>query len=259
MGSNLLALLAGNDIPFEQAQLIIHQPKIKEIAYIGEDDFFAGCQMLSFSKDKLESQDKNNLQDISDFKILMTIIKNKNAVILKRRVCMEMVLMLLFPEYQINFLPESVMLSKKNEQTGQVERHLIDEGNFQRFRTILKVIFCLEDESIESNKKYNVKGPQGRALTEKFRLRQKKLAEIRNRDHKDQPISILSRYISILAVGLGKDMNQLLQYTVYQLFDQFRRFRMKDDFDKFISFRLAGAKDIEQKEHWMENIHSSTL
>jgi len=32
---NELLYISGNDIPFESARLILHQPKIKEIAYIG--------------------------------------------------------------------------------------------------------------------------------------------------------------------------------------------------------------------------------
>ena len=37
-----LALMCGIDIPVPNLQLIIHQPTIKEIAYIGESDFFLG-------------------------------------------------------------------------------------------------------------------------------------------------------------------------------------------------------------------------
>jgi hypothetical protein len=40
--SNLL-LLSGNDIPFIEANLTIHTPTIKEIGFIGEDDFYIGC------------------------------------------------------------------------------------------------------------------------------------------------------------------------------------------------------------------------
>ena len=40
---NNLLLLSGNDIPFFQAQIVIHQPILKEIAYIGEDTFFQSC------------------------------------------------------------------------------------------------------------------------------------------------------------------------------------------------------------------------
>ena len=40
---NDLLLLSGNDIPFTGAQLTIHQPTIKEIAYVGEENFYTGC------------------------------------------------------------------------------------------------------------------------------------------------------------------------------------------------------------------------
>ena len=43
--NNDLLLLSGNDIPFVGAQLTIHQPTIKEIAYIGEEAFY-GCNQL---------------------------------------------------------------------------------------------------------------------------------------------------------------------------------------------------------------------
>ena len=47
---NELLLLSGNDIPFIEAQVTIHQPTIKEIAYIGEEAFFTGCELINFSK-----------------------------------------------------------------------------------------------------------------------------------------------------------------------------------------------------------------
>ena len=55
---NDLLLLSGNDIPFIEAGMVMHPPKIKEIALIGEDTFFTGCGVLNFSKDIL-SQEKS--------------------------------------------------------------------------------------------------------------------------------------------------------------------------------------------------------
>ncbi len=37
-----LALFTGVDIPVPSCQIIIHQPTIKEIALIGDTDFFIG-------------------------------------------------------------------------------------------------------------------------------------------------------------------------------------------------------------------------
>ena len=64
-------------------------------------------------------------------------------------------------------------------------------------------------------------------------------------------ISILSRYASILAVGTQKNLNELMQYTVYQLFDEFQRFQLKVQWDAYIQARMAGAKDLDEVDNWM--------
>jgi hypothetical protein len=45
-----LAMMCGTDIPVPECQLVIHQPKIREIALIGEQDFFIGAQCLCLNK-----------------------------------------------------------------------------------------------------------------------------------------------------------------------------------------------------------------
>ena len=99
---NDLLLLSGNDIPFIPAQITIHQPTIREIAYIGEEQFFTGVQMLNFSKNILSEEDKMNLGDTTNFDILIAILRERNAVMQKNRNCVLMVLALMFPEYEIN-------------------------------------------------------------------------------------------------------------------------------------------------------------
>ena len=48
-----LLLLSGNDIPFPIARLTIHQPRLKEIAYITETRFWHGCELFKFDKEIL--------------------------------------------------------------------------------------------------------------------------------------------------------------------------------------------------------------
>lgn len=252
-----LLLLSGNEIPFIQAQLTVHQPTLKEIAYIGEESFFVGCEYLNFSKNKLKEQDKNHLGSFSSFEILMTMIKEDNEVVKKYKTCMELVLLLLFPQYRIDFLPMSIMISKLDENEKR-ENHLIDQNNFEEFQNIIKQIFCFKEIMKDDiDEKYNPKGSQAQALVQKFKQRQKRLAKIKNQNkHQQLSTSIFSRYISILAVGEKKNINELFQYTVYQLFDEFHRFRMKQDFDLYAQAKLAGAKDLEEIENWMGEIHS---
>jgi len=45
-----LALMAGSDIPIPECKLILHQPSIKDISFMGEETFFKGVQTVSLYK-----------------------------------------------------------------------------------------------------------------------------------------------------------------------------------------------------------------
>lgn len=241
-------LISGNDIPFQQAELIVHQPKVKQIALLGEENFFKGCQYLNFSKDNLSIQDKNRLINLSNFNILMAILKERNPVVQDCKVCMTMVLSLLFPIHTINFLPNGIMLSRKLDDN--IERSIIDENNFESFRNIVSKIFCLDFYLNKESKRYNPAGPQAQALVKKFQQRQKKLNELKKKDKKDGD-TIIYKQLSILTVGQQLDINDLLEGTLFQLCDQYQRYLNKINYDMFIQARMAGAKDLQDVEHWM--------
>lgn len=245
---NNLALLSKNDIPFPEAQLIIHQPSIKEIGYLGQDSFFSGCELLNFSKDKYLTQGKNYLENKSNFEILMSTIQDKNPIIEKNRVSAEQVLLLLFPEYTIRFLPNCIGLIKDNKIFQ------INKDNFDIFQTLLRQIFVL-DRLSGNGRRYNPEGKAAEQLAKKFQKYHQTLARIKG--HREgQNVTILSRYISILAVGEKKDINTLLNYSVYQLFDEFQRFKLKEESDAYLQMKLAGAKDLREPKNWMKDIYS---
>ena len=47
-----------------------------------------------------------------------------------------------------------------------------------------------------------------------------------------------------------------MDYTIYQLRDEYKRFILKQNFDVYIKAKLAGAQDLEEVDDWMEDIHS---
>ena len=240
-----LLFLSGNDIPFIEAQITIHPPTIKEIAYIGEEVFFTGCELINFSKNILSEEDKMNLENKTNFDILIAILKERNAVMQKNRNCVEMVLALIFPTYIINITDNAIELEKDEES------HLINNDNFESFKSILNQMFSLNKEN---NRDFNPSGDLAKQIAEKFRQRHQKLAEL---DKGKKKIDILSRYVSVLAVGEHKDINSLLNLTVYQLFDEFERFKLKMSYDIYYQAKMAGAKDLKEVEDWMKDIHSS--
>ena len=173
---NKLLLNSGNDIPFEEANLIIHPPKIKEIAYIGEKSLWHGVEFLNFSKDFLENK-TSDLTSISDFEILMSIINNDSVEMKIHLTQMELVLAIIFPFYKINITPRSIFLTEDHD--GEKEHHIIDQNNFDEFKKYIRAIFCLDQlKGNKGEREYNPRGVKAAALAEKFKARRKKIALI---------------------------------------------------------------------------------
>lgn len=246
---NYLALLSGIEIPFPQAQLIIHQPTLKEISYVGEEEFFIGYELLNFSKNLLTEEDKDNLENQSDFDILIAILREKNVVMQKNRDCVYMVLTLMFPEYIISLNQKGFVL----EHNETKEIRYIDNSNFEHFKILLNSIFNFKDEEYAS-KEINPSGAMAKRIADKLKKRHQKLEELKKDEKKKT--TFLDRYISILAIAQSRDINSYFNYTIYQLLDEFKRFQLKQNYDIYIQAKMAGAKDLEEIDEWMKDIHS---
>lgn len=244
-----LMLLSGNDIPFPEAGVSIHPPTIKEIAYIGEEIFFTGCELLNFSKDILNDEDKTRLEHLTNFEILMSMMNDTNVALKQQKAYVLLVLTLLFPNYEILLGRDKIELTLVNSDDD--EKHYIDKNNFEIFKKILREIFCLKKGESDN---LNPTGPLAKKIADKLKERQRKLAQLKG--EKEGKISIFSRYVSILSVGQQKDMNSLMQYTVYQLFDEFQRYELKMQSDMYFQAKMAGAQDLKEVEDWMKDIHS---
>lgn len=245
-----LLLLSGNDIPIPQAQLVIHQPRLKEIAYITETRFWKGCELLKFDKEVLDDKDKLGLSNWSNFNIIMSMIQEKNFESMQAKVNVISILTLLFPDYRITLNQNKIQMYK--QETKQVNE--INDNNFQFFKNIIIEVFCLSGK--EEDEQYNPAGEAAERIAKKLMEARKKKAKLASSNDNKDKISILSRYISILAVGQQKDINVLMNYTVYQLMDQFRRYQLKVSFDSWEKSKIAGATDLEDPENWYRDLYS---
>lgn len=243
---NDLLYLSGNDIPFAAARINITQPKIKDIALLGENNFYAGVEFLKFDKDILTDEGKSQLENYSNFDVLIAIMNEQNITIQQQKIQLTMVLALLFPLHSIEIKKDCISLEKDNEEFR------IDRTNFEEFKSIIKHMFCLDGE--DSNDDYNPSGAMAKQIAEKLKKRRQKISQAKDGDNKK--ISILEKYVSILTVGEQKDMNSILNYTVYQLFDELKRYQLKLAWDINLKAKLAGAQDLKDAEDWMKDLHS---
>lgn len=237
-----LAMMCGNDIPVPQCQITVHQPRIKEIGMIGEQDFFIGAQCLTINS-SMFIQDKALLPELNNFQIFMTIMNEKESR--DKKISTLQVLELLFPHHKPMFTPRSLILNKEGSQI------LIDENNFDSLQEILRMVFCTKTGSMDQQS-FNPADAKAREIAQKIMRGRERVAA----QNGSSNTSIFSQYLSVLTVGLNSmSLKDVADLTIYQLYDLVERFNLYLAWDIDVRSRLAGGKPDKHPDNWMKNIH----
>lgn len=237
-----LALMCGTDIPIPECQLTIHQPRIKEIALIGEADFFAGIQCLCLNK-SMFVQDESLLETTNNFQIFMTVMSEKEAI--DKKIAVQQVCTILFPTMKLNFTPRSMMLM------GDGRTITIDENNFEFLQSALSSICCLKTGPMDQQN-FNPVNAEAKRIADKLMRGRQRVAAQKGESN----TSLFTQYLSTLTVGLNSmSLADAMDLTMFQLYDLVERYMLYLNWDMDIRSRLAGAKPDSQPENWMKNIH----
>lgn len=241
---NETLLTSGGDVPFIEAGLVIHQPTLAEIGYIGgETEFRWGCEVLNISKDTLSDVDKSVLDKTTNFDIFMKLMNDhdKNMYSLKESAIH--VLSILFPSYEMTWTEDALVFTK-DSQTFYIRK-----DTFPIFQQMLVDICCLKDRNNDTS--YNPKSKVAQQIAEKIKKGRAQAALSK----KDNKISILGRFASCLAIGLHIDLKIPMGYTVFQIYDQYTRYSLWEATEVVKTARLAGAKDLEDPDDWRKDLH----
>ena len=243
MDNITLSLMTGADIPLPEYQITLHQPTLKEISMIGEQNFFIAAQCLTINK-SMYIKDESLLENTNNFQIFMTIMNEKEAA--DKKASVRSLLTLLFPSSNnIMFTPRGILISTDKSDI------VIDENNFEGLQPIFQRIFCLENQSEQS---FNPGNKAAQAIAEKLmRARQKVAAQ--KQAEGGPGGSIFTQYLSLLAIGLHQSLLDLTKLTMFQLYDQVERYQLYIQWDLDARTRLAGGKPDHEPENWMKNIH----
>jgi hypothetical protein len=237
-----LALMAGSDIPIPECQLTLHQPTIKEISFMGEEDFFKGVQCLCLHK-TMFVEDKDALSNINNFQIFMTMMMDKETVDKKNSVLQ--LLTILFPKYKVMITPRSLLFQ------GEGDSHMVDESNFEQLQEVIRTVFCANTGPMDQQA-FNPANEQAREIAQKLMRGRQRVAAQKGGSTQ----SAFSRYLSILTIGLSSmSLHELVNLTMYQMYDLLERYMLYMNWDINIRTRLAGGKPDSQPEDWMKDIH----
>ena len=144
------------------------------------------------------------------------------------------------------FSPRSLIFQKESEMIT------IDESNFDFLQKAMRIIFCAKDGPMDQQA-FNPANAKAKEIAEKLMKGRQRVAEQNGATN----LSVFSQYLSILTIGLGSmSLQNLLNLTMYQLYDLFERYMLYTNWDIDIRARLAGAKPDSQPDNWMKNIHN---
>ena len=237
-----LALMCGTDFPVPECQLTIHQPRIKEIALIGEADFFSGIQCLCLNK-TMFVQDESLLETTNNFQIFMTVMSEKEAI--DKKVAVQQVCTLMFPSFKVVFTPRSMLFM------GDRQTITIDENNFEFLQAAITAICCLKTGPMDQQS-FNPANAQAKKIADKLMRGRQRVAAQKGESN----TSLFSQYLSTITVGINSmSLQDAMDLTMFQLYDLVERYMLYLNWDMDIRSRLAGAKPDSQPENWMKNIH----
>lgn len=243
-----LQLMAGVDIPIPDLQLTMHPPVVKDIAYMGEQQFFMALQYLCLEKESL-IQDESLLSSLSNFQVLVKVLDQSQDKTKKSAVMT--LFQLLFPKYSAVMTKNSIIL---NEINGE-HTVMIDANNFGILQEVTREVLCVNSIFQGDNIIYNPANARAKEIADKIMRGRMKVAEQKNKNSND---SILTRYISILTVAGVVSLDQCIQCNLFQLFDLMERYTNYVEWDTDLRVKLAGGKPDKEVENWMRDLHSNS-
>jgi hypothetical protein len=252
-----LTLLSGNDIFIAALRVNIHQPTLKEIGILGEENFYKYLSIFKISVDSVakalvaNSKDgdseitadlvKSALSETSDFEVFMQVLKEDQLA----QIGFKTIMMLLLPKHSSFEYEERFIMCMSKDSVNVI----IDETGFEALREVIDKIFCL---NVTRSEEFNPVGKKAKSIAEKIKKGREKVREVQGLNQ--EKVYILANYVSALAIGSNAlNINDTIDLTVYQLFNQMERFGLYTQHNHALKAMAAGAKDVELVD-WLKNL-----
>lgn len=236
-------LAAGAPIPVPNTEIKIRQPKIREIAIIGEEKFYSFVSYFKINKQSLmetveDIEQKKAISALTEYEVIKLLIDNEPEV----GFGMQFILQMVIKDIEIVRFTDTFLFLKV--KSGQ--QYIINNESFLVIKEIIYRIFALQDNKAE----YNPANKAAAEIAKKLEERKRFLAQ--GQGKKGQ--SILADLVSILAVAFHcLNIDEILNLTLYQVFELTKRFGMYSQYQIQIQAMMQGAEDVELID-WMKKI-----
>ena len=257
-----LILIGGLDIEIANFPVKVHQPRLSEIALMGEDKFFQSMSifyiepgpLMGLTNDLImlneeEKQmwiDSSTAYDTFLFLLQATAlgpVEDRNVLIERARLAFKAMI----PAYTFVFNNESkTMILMSDDKSHSI---VVDRDLFLRLKSVAEEIFLLNRFFGVSSSTIKLSAA-AQKIADKIALSEQKLNKLKN-GNDDEENSQFARIISIM--GMNYELDYLSNLTVYQLYNQFERFNLLSNYTQGVQASLAGASGVELVD-WYKKI-----
>lgn len=246
-GDQVVLFLSGQDVPIFECNIFIHQPTIKQIATFKETSFISAVQLFGKIEDNVARIRELNpaTEQFTDFQLLMAILNQDDNIKKNVNTFFELV----FPQYKIEIRNSDICFYHQGEEQ---KIGMINLYNYQSFCETVKNLFGLPTDK----KKYDPANKKAEELANKFKKRAEILAKQKGKT--DDSPSLFGTYISVLSIGMNLDINILLNYTPFQLYDTFDRYWKKvnsDFYQRVSTMPMMDVSKMEEPSSWTDNLY----
>lgn len=238
-----MTLESGTDILIKELNLILNQPYLIDVAKMGQDKYLDALATINFDREQLIGDlTQEEVEKVSNFLWIMLLLKTKK----EKQYNLVLFLQIIFKEYDIEIDLENFWIILKNRNNGKNTVKITDL-NFNILKSYINYV-CYSNKKNKSS--YNTQSKVAERIAKKLEEGRNKINSMKNKDQR----SVFCNAISSLADGLKLPLKTVYnEFTVYQFYNQLKRYQKHEEYEQLMKALLAGAKDIKL-ESWYEDL-----
>lgn len=232
-----LQTITGIDIAVDELKLVFHQPKVAEIAMIGEQNYFLALSIVHMSPKQLGIKS----EEVTSWMIFLESINQQLPGVKSTRILIQNFLQLFITE-KVNIGPRSIMIDTQDQGIINIEAE-----NFDLFQEIISALggYSLLSPAEEQ---FNPKNKRAAEIAEKMKAARKRIAAQKEKSTGD---GFIAKYIRAVVTRTANSLEDVKNMTLLQLNGILKTYLNWEAYDIDLRSRLAGAKNDNPLEHWM--------
>ena len=230
-----LELLIISNQPIAVDKLTIYPTSIKEIAKFGYTKYNQALKILCMTNREIKDLINVEMSIFEFLQMNMTFDASLKELL----------------NQTLSLIFRASVRYSDSKQAFIVGGNLLNKDNFQNIANIIAKINCLSEYE---ESKENPSNEKARMILEKRRKLKQKLMKHQQENNLLQ----ISEIVSIVAVSQKMAINDVIEYNLYQLIDQFMRIISKENYETNLNALLHGADNEKlDLQHWTQKSNKS--